>query len=69
MSNSATPLAVIVLLQGMKIAAFMQSWLVIVSMESYPLDFGNLVIKSIAITLNSSALGLVVMGYRCGFWQ
>ena len=55
-------------LQGMNIAALVQSWLVIVSIESYPLDGGSLVIKSIATTSNGWASGSVVIGNRRGFW-
>ncbi len=44
---------------------FEQSWLVIVRMESYPLNGGNLVIKSKAMLSNSCASGFVVMG-NCG---
>jgi len=49
-------------LQGMKIAALEQSWSVIVSIVSYPEDVGSFVMKSIAITSNGRACGLVVMG-------
>ena len=48
-NSSATPSAVIVSLQGIAISIFVQSWSVIVRMESYPADSGNFTIKSIDI--------------------
>ena len=53
----ATPSAVMVSLHGMKIAAFVQLWSVIVSIESNPSDGGNLMMKSIATVLNGNASG------------
>src|SRR6266571_4736982 len=66
--NPTTPSTVIVSLQGMKIAALLQSWSVIVRIVSYPWDLGSLTIKSMAITSNGSASVLVVIGTRRGFW-
>src|SRR6266851_905058 len=40
---------------GSKITALVQSWSVIVSMESYPFDTSNLTIKSIAMVKNGHA--------------
>jgi len=48
-NNLTTPSAIIVSWQGIKIATLLQLWLVMVNIELYLLDFGNLVIKSIAI--------------------
>ncbi len=56
-----------VLLQGMNIAALVQSWSMIVSMESYPLDGGSFVMKSMATTSKGCASGSVVIGNRQGF--
>ncbi len=67
MIRSITPSAVIVSLQGMKIAALLQSWSVIIRIESYPWDLGSLTMKSMAITSKGSASVLVVIGNRCGF--
>ena len=44
--------AVMVSLHGMKCVILVQPWSVMVSMESYPSDEGNLVIKSKATILN-----------------
>ena len=62
--NPATSSAEIVSLQGMKIAAFEQSWSVTVSMVSYPFDGGNLTIKSIAIVSKGSACDVGRIGRR-----
>ncbi len=67
MIRSTMPSAVIVSLHGMKIAALLQSWSMMVSMVSYPSDFGSLMMKSIAITSKGSASVFVVIGMRCGF--
>src|SRR5580693_9098732 len=50
--------------QGMKIVAFEQSWSVSVSMESYPWDTGNLVIKSTATVSKGIASGLAHIGSK-----
>ena len=52
----------IVSLHGIKMDPFEQSWLVIVSIESYPSDGGSLVMKSSAMHSNGCASGLVKMG-------
>ncbi len=49
--------AVIVSLHGMNIAALLQSWSVMVSIESYPCDMGSLVMKSRATVLKGIASG------------
>ena len=46
-NSSAMPSAVIVSLQGIAISIFVQSWSVIVRMESYPADSGSFAMKSI----------------------
>ena len=62
--NPATSSAEIVSLQGMKIAAFEQSWSVMVSMESYLFEGGNLTMKSIATVLKGNACGTGKIGRR-----
>ena len=62
--SPATSSAEIVLLQGMKIAAFEQSWLVMVSIVSYPLDGGNLTMKSIATISKGNASGIGKIGRK-----
>ncbi len=54
--------AVILSLQGMNMAAFVQLWSVMVSIESYPCEIGSLVMKSKAIVSNGIASGLGNMG-------
>src|SRR6266702_321922 len=56
--------AVILSLQGMNIAALVQSWSVTVSIESYPCEIGNLVIKSRAMVSNGIASCMGNMGDR-----
>jgi len=55
MINPAVSLAVILSLHGMNTAAFVQSWSVTVSIESYPCEIGNLVMKSSATVSNGIA--------------
>ncbi len=55
-------MASIVSLHGMNIDPFEQSWLVIVSIESYSSDGGSLVMKSSAMHSNGCASGFVVIG-------
>jgi hypothetical protein len=47
---------------GIKIVAFEQLWSVTVSMELYPCDTGNLVMKSTATVSKGIASGLAHMG-------
>ena len=47
---------------GINIDAFVQSWSVMVRIESYPWDLGNLVIKSRVIISNGIASGFGKMG-------
>ena len=54
--------AVILSLQGMNMAAFVQLWSVMVSIDSYPCEIGSLVMKSKAIVSNGIASGLGNMG-------
>ncbi len=51
-------------LHGMNIAALLQSWSVMVSMELYPYDTGNLVMKSSVTVSNGIALGLGYIGCK-----
>ena len=62
--NLATSSAEIVSLQGMKIAAFEQLWSVMVSIVSYPLDGGNLMMKSIATVSKGNACDVRRIGRR-----
>src|SRR6266702_382078 len=55
MINPAVSLVVILSLHGMNITAFIQSWSVIVSIESYPCKIGSLVMKSSATVSNGIA--------------
>ena len=48
-NSSATPSAVIVSLQGIVMSIFVQSWSVMVRMESYPANSGSFTMKSIDI--------------------
>ena len=66
-NSSATPSAVMVSLQGMAISIFVQSWSVIVRMESNPADSGSFTMKSIAIVWNGSAPVVGVIGNRGAF--
>ena len=66
-NSSATPSAVIVSLQGIAISIFVQSWSVIVKMESYPADSGSFTIKSIDIVWNGKASAVGMMGFRGAF--
>ena len=65
--NPATSSAEIVSLQGMKIATFEQSWSVIVSMVLYPLDGGNLTMKSIATVSKGNACDVGEMGHKAAW--
>ena len=66
-NSSATPSAVIVSLQGIAISILVQSWSVIVRMESNPSDSGSFTIKSIAMVWNGSAPVVGVMGTKGAF--
>src|ERR1700744_899135 len=66
-NSSATPSAVIVSLQGIAISIFVQSWSVMVKMESYPADSGSFMIKSIDIIWNGNAPIIGVIGFRRAF--
>ena len=54
--------AIILSLHGMNTAALVQSWLVTVSIKSYPCEIGNLVIKSRVTVSKGMALGMGNMG-------
>ena len=56
--SAAVPSAVISSLHGINTDAFVQSWSVIVSIESYPEDTGNLTMKSSVTVSNGMASGL-----------
>ena len=64
--NPATPSAVIVSWQGMKMAALLQSWSVIVRIVSYFPDFGSFTIKSMDTVWKGSVCS-GVMGIIAGF--
>ena len=61
-NSSATPLAVIISLQGIMISIFVQSWSVTVKMESYPANSSSFMIKSINMVWNGNAPVVGVMG-------
>ncbi|SRR6266702_3023286 len=65
--NPAVSSAVILSLQGMNTAAFVQSWSVMVRIESYPCDIGSLVMKSSAIVSNGIASSVGNMGDNDAF--
>ena len=65
--NLATSSAETVSLQGMKIAAFEQSWSVMVNIVSYPLDGGNLTMKSIATVSKGNACDIGEMGRKAAW--
>lgn len=52
----ATPSALMISWQGIAIIILVQSWLVMVKIELYPSDGGNLTIKSMAMVWNGSVL-------------
>jgi hypothetical protein len=54
-------------LHGMKMAALVQSWSVIVSIESNPFESGNLTMKSMATVSNGIASGFGKMGASGAF--
>ena|SRR6266702_2239218 len=60
--SPAVSSAVMLSLQGMNMVAFVQSWSVTVSIESYPCEIGSLVMKSRAIVSNGIASGRGNMG-------
>src|SRR6266702_754658 len=60
--NPAVSSVVMLSLHGMNTAALVQSWLVTVSIESYPCETGNLVIKSRAMVSNGIASRIGNMG-------
>ena len=66
-NSSATPSAVMVSLQGIAISILVQSWSVIVRMESNPADSGSFTIKPIVIVWKGSALVVGVMGDKGAF--
>src|SRR5579864_2198006 len=66
LKSVATPGASMVSLQGSKMTALVQSWSVMVRMESYPFEMGSLTIKSIEIVWNGCALGAGAIGCKGG---
>ncbi len=60
--SPAVSSAIILSLQGMNTAAFVQLWSVTVSIESYPCEIGSLVMKSSAMVLNGIASCVGNMG-------
>jgi hypothetical protein len=58
----------IVLLQGIRITALVQSWSVMVMRESYPLDKGSLTMKSTAIVSKGNAPSLAEIGLIGGLF-
>ena len=66
-NSLATPSAIMVSLQGIVVSIFVQSWSVMVRIESNPADSGSFTIKSIAIVWNGSASVSRVMGNKGAF--
>ena len=66
-NSLATPLAIIVSLQGIVISIFMQSWSVMVKIESYPANSGSFTIKSMDTVWNGSAPIVGMMGFTRAF--
>jgi hypothetical protein len=64
MYNAAVSSMVISLLHGMNIAALMQPWSVIVSMELNPCETGSLTMKSNTTVSNGIASGFGYMGCK-----
>src|ERR1700761_8938166 len=62
--SAAVSSALMSSLQGMNCTILVQSWSVIVRIESYPWDIGSFVMKSSAIVSNGSASGLGKMGFN-----
>ena len=65
--SNATPSASIDSLQERNMAIFVHPWSVIVRIESYPWDLGNLTIKSIAMVENGGMFGCGKIGERGAF--
>ena len=66
-NSLATPSDVIVSLQGIAISIFVQSWSMMVKMESYPANSGSFTIKSMDIVWNGRAPIVGVIGFRGAF--
>jgi len=64
MISPAVSSTVMASLHGINKVALLQSWSVTVSIESYPCDMSNLVIKSRATVSNGIASGLGYIGCR-----
>ena len=67
-NSLATPSAVIVSLQGIVISIFVQSWSVMVKIESYPADSGSFMMKSMDMVWNGKAPIVGVIRFRGVFW-
>ena len=65
--SKATPSASIDSWQGRKMAILVHPWSVMVRMESYPCDLGNLTMKSIAIVENGVVFGWGKIGESGAF--
>ena len=66
-NSSATPSATIISLHGIVISIFVQSWSMMVRMESYPANSGSFTIKSIDMVWNGSASVSGVIGDSSAF--
>src|SRR6266702_5809583 len=62
--NPAVSSTIIASLHGMNMATLLQLWFMTVSMESYPCDIGNLVMKSSMTVSNGIASGFGYIGCR-----
>ena len=65
--NAAVSSALISSVHGINCAILVQSWSVIVRIESYPSDIGSFVMKLRAMVLNRRASGLRYMGLSGAF--
>ena len=65
--NAAVSSALMSSVQGMNCAILVQSWSVIVKIESYPWDTGSFVIKLRAMVSNGRASGFGYMGLSGAF--
>ena len=61
--KAAMPSESMSFLQGRNIAALVQSWSVMVRIESYPFEMGRSTMRSHAMVSKGCAFGLMVIGY------
>jgi hypothetical protein len=61
--NAAMPSELMSFLQGRNIVALVQSWSIMVRIESYPFERGRSTMRSHAMVSKGCAFGLTVIGY------